>query len=812
MAKDKQKEDSPSRAEAAGTEKKSKTSAKKTTTRKKRAPSRTSKTAKARTAAAKAKETKEQEADLQAWEEEGGPAEKQAQKTRATAPKPEPQKTAQPTLKYEEENQIGILTFDMPDRPVNILTLEVMQELDNVLDELAGKPHLQALLIMSAKPDNFIAGADVNEIKGVTDPQEGERASREGHRIFNKVAALPFPSIAVIQGTCLGGGLELALACDYRIARHTRSTKIGLPEVRLGIIPGFGGTQRLPRLIGIQKALDYILTGKTVDARRAYRDGLVDQLIPDEFPPDYTRQAALEFARNIQSASFKDRIHRRRKKFNLQVLLLEKNPLGRKLLFDQARKRTRKATKGFYPAPMKAIEAVEKGMEMSLSEGLALEAKLLGECIVTDVSKNLIRVFWMTEELKKDPGVEGFKGTVQDFHRIGVLGAGVMGGGIAQLMAYNELPVRMKDINLAAVARGMEQAGKVFREAVKKRRMKPAEMRRKMALISGDDTYAGFNQVDLVIEAVVEKLDVKKKVFAELDGIAPPHAVLTSNTSSLPVSEMAEATKRPEKVAGFHFFNPVHRMPLVEVIRAKQSSDETIASLVAFARKIGKTPIVVKDSPGFLVNRILAPYMNEAATMVQEGQTVEHIDRAITKFGMPMGPLTLYDEVGIDIAYHVGQVLEKAFGEKMKASPVIARLNEIGRLGKKTGRGFYRHHGRERQADPELYTVLGTLREQSQEPLPEEEIQHRCFLLMINEAARCLEEEIVRTPRDVDVGMIFGTGFPPFRGGLLHYADAMGIGNVVKLMEKYAEKYGERFAPTELLTSMAKKNKRFFTD
>ncbi len=547
-----------------------------------------------------------------------------------------------------------------------------------------------------------------------------------------------------------------------------------------------------------------------VDAKKAYRDGLVDRIIPDEYPAEYTLQAALDFAREIQSTAAKERIKKRRQKANLQALLLEKNRFGRKLLFDQARKRTLKTTKGFYPAPMKAIEAVEKGIEQSLPEGLALEAKLLGECIVTDVSKNLIEVFWMTEALKKDKGVEGYEGPLQEFQRIGVVGAGAMGGGIAQLMAYYDHPVRMKDINLAAVARGMEQAAKVFKEAVKKRRMKPKEMQKKMALISGGETYDGFQKVDLVIEAVVEKLDVKKKVFAELDKIVPPHAVLASNTSSLPITEMASATKRPEKVAGFHFFNPVHRMPLVEVIRAETSSDETIASLVAFARKVGKTPIVVKDRPGFLVNRILAPYMNEAATLLQEGQTIEHIDQALLKFGMPMGPLTLYDEVGIDITYHAGKVLEKAFGEGMKASPVIEKMNEVGRLGKKTGLGFYRHYGKERKPDPEVYQLLGSLR-QSGPVIPEQEIQERCILLMVNEAARCLEEQVVRHPRDVDIGVIFGIGFPPFRGGLLHYADSLGLDQVVQRLENYAEKYGARFAPAGLLQEMSQKNNRFFS-
>ncbi|MDZ7344027.1 MAG: 3-hydroxyacyl-CoA dehydrogenase NAD-binding domain-containing protein, partial [candidate division KSB1 bacterium] len=472
------------------------------------------------------------------------------------------------------------------------------------------------------------------------------------------------------------------------------------------------------------------------------------------------------------------------------------------------RRRTLAETKGHYPAPELALDAVEKGFAKDLSEGLKIEAELLGKAIVTPVSKNLIKIFYLTEKIKKDPGVENYTGPIQQFHKIGVLGAGVMGGGIAQLMAHNNLPARMKDVNLAYVAKGMEAAAKIFSEAVKKRRLTPKEMQNKMALISGTADYSGFKNVDLVIEAIVEKMDIKKQVFAEIDNIVPAHCILASNTSSLSITEMAQATKRPEKFAGLHFFNPVHRMPLIEVIRGASTSDATVASLVAFAKKIGKTPIVVKDSPGFLVNRILGIYLAEAGRLLAEGATIEQVDTALLDFGMPMGPFHLLDEIGIDVAAKVSHILAEAFGARMAGDGFLDKIAESGRLGKKSGKGFYIYEGKNKKIDPAIYGFVGKAGKFEQTAA---EIQDRCVLPMINEAARCLAEGLVRQPEDVDAGMIFGTGFPPFRGGLLRYADARGLDNIVGKLETLAGKYGERFKPAEKLVEMQQSGKKFYS-
>lgn len=716
--------------------------------------------------------------------------------------------SAAPAFRLETIDDVGLLIIDTPGERVNILSSPVMEELANRIEELHGRKDLKSLILISGKEGNFIAGARISEIENLRDPREAAQKAALGQAVFDKIAALPMTTIVVISGACVGGGLELSLACDFRIAHDTDKTRIGLPEVRLGIIPGFGGTQRLPRLIGIQRSLEYILTGKTVDAKRAYRSGIVDRVIPAEFSFDMLRSIGHAFAIEARSPELRRKVEARRKRANAQSLLLEKNFIGRKVLFEQARKQTRSETKGHYPAPELAIEAVEKGFPLDLKAGLAIEAELAGRAISTEISKNLINIFYLTEEIKKDKGAANFTGKTQTFERIGVLGAGIMGGGIAQLMAHNDLPARMKDLNYAAIAKGTEAAAKVFSESVKKRRLTPSDMQNKMALITGTVDYAGFHRVDLVIEAIVENLDIKKKVFAELDGIVPAHAILASNTSSLSITAMASATKRPDKVCGLHFFNPVHRMPLVEVIRGEHTSDATIASMVAFAKKLGKTPIVVKDAPGFLVNRILSAYLAEASRILQEGYSIEEIDEALVQFGMPMGPFNLVDEVGLDVAAKVSHIMIDAFGSRMNAGEGLDKLAADKRLGKKNGKGFYLYQGKDKSVDQGIYDFLNL--KPSGAKLAKSEAQERCVLLMINEAALCLSEEIVRRPHDVDAGMIFGTGFPPFRGGLLRYADTLGVARVIERMEHYANKHGERFQPAPMLVEMKAGEKKFY--
>ena len=709
----------------------------------------------------------------------------------------------------ERENGVAFLTFDSKDEKVNILTSKVMRELDGLLDQLKTQTSIKALVFLSGKEDNFIAGADVAEIKDVTDPKAGAEKTRMGQAVFQKIHDLPFPVVAAIQGACVGGGLELALACHFRIAKIHPKTKLGLPEVRLGILPGFGGTQRLPRLIGIQRSLKLILTGKLVSAKYAGRLGIVDKVLPSSYPSSFLKAAAGDFALNMLQAFKRSAYENKRNAKRLHAIFLESNRPGRKFLFKQARKQALRTTRGHYPAPLKALEAVQKGIELPLQEGLEIEATLLGELIATDVSKNLISIYYLNEDLKKDTGVEKTKSEPKEIKQVGLLGAGVMGGGIAQLLANKELPVRMKDINQQALDIGMQRAEEVFRKAVEKKKLKRKEKHRKMTLISGTTDYSGFANSDFIIEAVVENMDIKKTVLKEIAEQVDDSTILASNTSSLSITEIASAVKKPDRVIGFHFFNPVHRMPLVEIIRGKKTSDAATVTAVAFAKKLGKIPIVVKNSPGFLVNRILGPYINEAALLLEEGLMIDEIDKAMLDFGMPMGPLNLLDEVGIDVGYKVSKILQEGFQNRVVPSKVIEKLNDDGRLGKKGGKGLYIYEGKNKRVDESVYTLIADLRK-SDGSVSKEETQSRLVFIMLKEAVLCLEEEIVRRARDIDAGMIFGTGFPPFRGGLLKYADALGSKSCVEEMKKLTDKFGERFEPPKLLTSMANNGKGFY--
>ncbi|MGH7553841.1 MAG: 3-hydroxyacyl-CoA dehydrogenase NAD-binding domain-containing protein, partial [Longimicrobiales bacterium] len=655
---------------------------------------------------------------------------------------------------------------------------------------------IRALIVRSGKEAAFIAGADVNEIRGVTTPAEGEAASREGQRIFRRLELLRVPTIAAVDGICLGGGLELILACGHRIASDRPETRLGLPEVRLGIIPGFGGTTRLPRLVGLREALPLILTGKPIPARKAQRIGLVDEAVPPQIL--YERAAALA----VEATQGKTR---RKKRQPLTARLLNQSAPGRALVLTQARKQVLRETRGHYPAPLVALETISKSLGAPLERAFDYEARALGSLIPTPVSKNLIHVFELMEAAKR----AGPKARPRDVEQVGVLGAGVMGGGIAQLLAANDVFVRLKDIRADAVGQGLRHARELFDKAVERGRMKGRDAQRHMDHIVPTLDYSGFGTVDLVIEAVVERLDVKKDVLSEVESRVPEACVLTSNTSSLSITEMQSALDRPDDFCGMHFFNPVHRMPLVEVIRGKRTSDEAVSTVFALARRLDKTPIIVNDGPGFLVNRILSPYLNEAGWLLAEGASIKKIDEALLDFGMPMGPLRLLDEIGLDVARHAGNVMYEAFGERMKPAPPLEKLGAHALLGRKGNRGFYLYDGRKETPNAQVYQILqGSPR--LHEDVSSEEICARTVFSMVNEAARTLADGIVRGAGDVDLGMITGTGFPPFRGGLLRYADSLGLATVLARLEAFAREHGPRFEPAPLLVELARADGTFY--
>lgn len=713
-----------------------------------------------------------------------------------------PASPTDPSLQVDQHG-IGWLTFDDPDRKVNVLTEAVMRR----LAELAGEAHrlaaarqIRALVIASGKPDSFIAGADVDAIAQVADRAAGTAASRLGQRIFDEVARLSVPTVAAIHGICLGGGTELSLACRHRVASDSPKTRIGLPEVKLGILPAWGGTSRLPRVVGLQAALPMLLTGEPVSASKAKRIGLVDEVLP---APGFKDRVA-RFAQGVAEGAAPERSGH-----GLLATVLEGTPPGRAIILAAARKQVRAKTGGAYPAPFAILDVLAKGLGHSLESSLALESAAAGELIAGDVSKNLIHVFHLSETAKKPP-VPGAAGRKVD--HAAVLGAGVMGGGIAQLMAYKDIHVRMKDVKHEAVAGGLKHARQLFDDAVERRKMTAREADQRMELISGGVEYHGFLECDLVIEAVVEKLEVKRAVLREVEGKVGPDCVLATNTSSLSVDAMAEALRRPQELVGMHFFNPVHRMPLVEVVRGARSSDEAVATVYRLALDLGKVPVVTADGPGFVVNRILGPYLNEAGWLLADGATVEQIDGAARSFGMPMGPIRLLDEVGFDIAKHAAATLHQAFGERMQPSALLEALGPTGRLGRKNARGFYLYEGgRDQGVDGSVYADLAGVvpAERGEGPGPDE-IRRRLVLAMVNEAARILADRIVTRAGDVDLAMIMGTGFPPFRGGLLRYADSLGAPTVLGQLQDLAARHGPRFAPAPPLVDLAAKGRGFY--
>lgn len=708
------------------------------------------------------------------------------------------------SITYREENSIGFIEFDQTDSKVNLLTAAALRELDKILDTLSGKSALTAVVVLSKKKDIFIAGADIREIEGITRSEEGRQKSQAGQDILNKLEDLKFPTIAVIDGAALGGGCELALACQYRLATFNEKVRIGLPEVNLGILPGFGGTYRLPRLIGLADGLTMILSGKPVDGSKALRLGLVDRLIPisalsgAQNGMDYHLNAFIEDIRKGRIPSDK---YARRKPKGIPAVL-EKSLLGQWFIFRQSARSVLKTGKGFYPAPLKAIAVIKKNFYLDRAKGLDVEAREFSGLATTAVSKNLIHVFYLSEQYRK-LDVEGM--TPKPVEKCGIIGAGVMGGGIAQLLSYANIWVRLKDINYEALALGVRSAAKLYRDAVKKRRMKPHEAVVKMDRITPTLDYSGFANTDIIIEAVVENMEVKRKVFRELSAAAGGQTILATNTSALSVTEMAKETKDPSKVIGLHFFNPVHKMPLVEIITTAHTSRETLAAALALVKRLGKIPIIVRDSCGFIVNRILLGYINEAGRLLEEGNSVAAIDKIMTDFGMPMGPFTLCDEVGLDVGSKVLHILADGLGERFKPAEIFEQTYARGFLGKKSGKGFYLHHGKEKHVpNPGIKSSL-------RKPLDFEESLRRMLYLMINEAARCLEEKIVDAPGAVDAGMIFGAGFPAFRGGLLRYADSIGIPKIIDGLNQLQQKFqAPRFAPAAYLLELENKKKEFY--
>src|SRR6476620_6190277 len=671
-----------------------------------------------------------------------------------------------PALAVEVTDGVAVITFDLPNESVNKLSRAVKDEFVALVTRLGRDTSVQDAVLISGKPDVWIAGADIEEFLQLKTAADAERLSRDGQMLLDSLERLRIPIVAAIHGACLGGGLETALACRYRIGTDHPKTILGLPEVQLGLIPGAGGTQRLPRRIGLTDALDLILTGKHVRAKKALQLGLVDELVH----PSILRSIAIQRAREVAEGRKKSEKHAG----GMKGVFLDGNPAGRTLVLRRAREQTLAKSRGNYPALIAAIDAIATGYDKGIAEGYREESRKFGEMAMTDVSRQLIFLFFATNELKKDPGIDPLQYPelpVSSFEplpvdKIAIIGAGFMGAGIASIAVQHGSLVRLKDADHSRVAKGYAAVRDVLKERLTRKQITKVQYSDYMALLGGTVDYSGFGNVDLVIEAVFEDLAIKHQVLRETEAVIRPTAIFATNTSTIPIAQIAQASSRPERVLGMHFFSPVHKMPLLEVITTAETHPQVTATAVAYGKKLGKTVIVVNDGPGFYVNRILSPYINEAAILLDQGVAIDIVDKALVDFGFPVGPITLIDEVGLDVASKAGKIMADAFPERLQPAKSIQAVVAAGRYGRKSKKGSYTYdkEGKKSDVDPSAYSIFlapgsipvaVSIAPQSNEPpkwpeMPAVQIQQRTVLAMLNEAARCLSDGIIRSARDGD--------------------------------------------------------------
>jgi len=702
-----------------------------------------------------------------------------------------------------EEPDIAVLTLDDPRGSANILSQAVLAELEQHLNTLAARKDLAGLVIRSGKPGVFIVGADIREfMAGIDAPKDQIVAMcNHGRQLFQRLSKMPFVTVTAIEGQCVGGGAEMALWCDRRIMSNDSKAMFGFPEVKLGLLPGWGGTVRAPRVIGLSNAVELVTSGESIDAKAAQLMGLISDLVPSA----KLLPAAISLIRaEKQSGQYlKDR-----ELWN-QPLDISDTELG--FLGATASAMIQGQTGGQYPAPMAALELMlESAGSNADAAGLA-EAKGMAGLFGSPVNRSLINVFFLTDRNKKDTGIDRRDVKPQAIKSVGVIGAGIMGQGIVAANLKRNLPVVLSDAAEAALSKGIQQILEEVSYDKETKRPDAQKAVRYASLVNSATVDAELAPCDLVIEAIVENPEVKKQLYARLEPQLSSQAILASNTSTIPITKLAEGLARPDRFCGIHFFNPVRKMPLVEIIRGAKTSDETVATAVAYAKNIGKSPIVVNDGPGFLVNRLLFPYLNESLELIADGAEIKAIERAAKEFGMPMGPITLYDVIGLDTAFYAGRVMYDAFPDRTGASPILPALVKAGRLGQKTGSGFFAYKDKSGRGTPDPVTAeLIKTYLRKQDKFTAEQITARLFLPMVLEATRVLEAKVVRDPRDVDLGLIFGVGFPPFKGGLLFWADLLGAAKIVEMLKPF-ESLGARFQPTPMLLDMAKSGKRFYT-
>ena len=688
------------------------------------------------------------------------------------------------SITHEVFDDVVTITFDQEKSIANVFNEELLEELAQEIRFVEDhQGDFKGVIFQSAKPSIFIAGADLKSFADDPTPERISYLIELGQQIFNRIEDLRIPTVAAIHGACVGGGYELALACDHRVATLDSATKVGLPETMLGILPAWGGSTRLPRMIGIAGAMGIILAGKVVVPKLALKLGMVDRVTYKE---------------NLESVA-KAMLLNGKKKYKKHTL--NRFPL-KYIAKSKATKNVMKTTGGVYPAPLKAIDVMINGLSLSRDESLKLEQDAFAELLTSDVAGNLVNIFFLQERSKKTKSDKDFK-----VKNTAVIGAGVMGAGIAQWISSRGIKVLLKDIKPEFVAKGIASIHKLYSAAVSKRVMTKAEASSKFDNVTPITKSIPMKSVDLVVEAAIEQLEIKQDLFAELETLVRDDTILATNTSALSIVDVAEKMQHKERVVGIHYFNPVHKMKLVEVVRGECTSEETVLKATQFVKKTGKLPVIVKDSPGFLVNRILMPYLIEAVHLANGDIEIERVDKLLRKFGMPMGPFRLIDEVGGDVCQHVADDLLNRLDTKFPNSNLLRRMIEEGNLGKKTNKGFYKYSkGKSSGVSGEIPTTNNI-----NLTLTDEQIVDRLILIMVNEAVRCLQENVVDSPKDVDFGMIMGTGWAPFRGGPISYCDNEGARNVVERLQELAKK-DKYYAPCDMLLEYAENDKKFYKE
>lgn len=714
------------------------------------------------------------------------------------------------TLSFPESD-IAVLTLDDPNSGANVLSRHVLDALDQHLNELDKRAGLAGVVVRSAKPGMFVAGADLKEFVTWLDTPKTDIAShcRRGQKLFARLSRGNYVSVAAIDGTCVGGGAELSAWCDRRIFTTSERTGYGFPEVKLGLFPGWGGTARTPRMIGLSNAVELVTGGESIDPRTAAAMGLANDVVDVRSGgADALLSAAIRMIRAEQASQD----FRRDRERWFRAIDISETELG--FLGATASSYIQQQTKGHYPAPLAALEVMLGAAGLDVDAACELEADEFARLFGSPINRALLNVFFLNDRNKKAGGAAG-GAKPKKITSAAVVGAGVMGQGIAAANVKRNIPVALMDTDQAVIARGVQG---VLNEVAYNRQLKAPDVKKAVELaplVNGTLSDVELSRADIIIEAIVEKREVKQKFFARVEPLTGNETILCSNTSTIPISLLASSLDHPERFCGLHFFNPVRQMPLVEVIRGAKTSDDTIATAVAYARALGKSPIVMNDGPGFLVNRLLLPYMNEAAVLLCEGAHIKEVERAAKSFGMPMGPITLYDVVGIDVAVHAGRTMADAYPDRVVGASIVDALFKAGRLGQKVGKGFF-DYGPARGGkpprgtdSPETHKLIDECRTGAVKKFDQEELTDRMFLPMLVEATRVLEDKIVTDVRDVDLGLILGIGFPPFRGGLFFWADQVGSAKIVEKLQRYAS-LGERFEPTALLTQLAARNARFY--